>query len=143
MHSMPWIIALHVSSMVVWFAGLFYLPRLFVYHAMSSDEISLERFKVMERRLYIMTNIGFVGTAIFGFWLVFAYAWDAYSSTGWLHAKLTLVAILIGHHFYCRKLMIDFREDRNIRSDKFYRIVNEIPVIPMFVIIILVIVKPF
>ena len=140
---MPWIVALHISFMVVWFSGLFYLPRLFVYHAMSSDEISLERFKVMERRLYIMTHIGFVGTAVFGIWLLMSYAWEAYSSTGWLMVKLTLVALLVGQHFYCGKLMRDLRDGINVRTDKFYRIVNEIPVIPMFAIVILVVVKPF
>lgn len=140
---MSWIVALHISFMVVWFSGLFYLPRLYVYHAMSTDAISNERFKVMERRLYIMTNIGFGGTAVFGVWLLMAYAWQAYATTGWLITKLILVAILIGHHFYCGKLMRDFRDDKNTRLDKFYRIVNEIPVIPMFAIIILVVVKPF
>lgn len=140
---MLWVKAFHISFMVVWFSGLFYLPRLFVYHAMAEDSISKDRFKIMERRLYVMTNIGLVGTALFGVWLLIAYAWQAYGSSIWLTAKLLLVAVLIGHHFYCGKLMKDFREERNIRSDKFYRIVNEIPVIPMFAIIILVVVKPF
>ena len=140
---MPWIVALHISFMVMWFSGLFYLPRLFVYHAMSTDEISIERFKIMERRLYVMTNIGFGGTAVFGVWLLIAYAWQTYATSGWLMTKLILVAILIAHHFYCGKLLRDFRDNKNIRSDKFYRIVNEIPVLPMFAIIILVVVKPF
>lgn len=140
---MAWVVAFHISFMVVWFSGLFYLPRLFVYHAMADDTISKERFKVMERRLYIMTNIGLVGTAVLGVWLLMAYAWQAYAGSIWLTVKLVLVAVLIGHHFYCGKLMKDFRDERNIRNDKFYRIVNEIPVIPMFVIIIMVVVKPF
>jgi putative membrane protein len=140
---MAWVVAFHISFMVVWFSGLFYLPRLFVYHALAEDAVSKERFKVMERRLYVMTNIGLVGTAVLGVWLLIAYAWQAYAGTVWLTTKLVLVAVLIGHHFYCGKLMKDFREERNVRSDKFYRIVNEIPVIPMFVIIIMVVVKPF
>lgn len=140
---MSWIVAFHICFMVVWFSGLFYLPRLFVYHAMANDVISKERFIVMERRLYIMTNIGFVGTAVLGVWLLFAYAWEAYSGTGWMITKLSLVALLIAHHFYCGKLVKDFRDGANIRSDKFYRIVNEIPVIPMFVIVVMVVVKPF
>ena len=140
---MLWVKAFHISFMVVWFSGLFYLPRLFVYHALAEDTVSKERFKVMERRLYVMTNIGLIGTAVFGVWMLFAYAWQAYGSSIWLTLKLVLVVVLIAHHFYCGKLMKDFREERNPRNDKFYRIINEIPVIPMFVIIILVVVKPF
>ena len=140
---MSWVVAFHICFMVVWFSGLFYLPRLYVYHAMAEDTISKERFIIMERRLYIMTNIGFVGTAVLGVWLLLAYAWEAWASSGWMITKLLFVALLIAHHFYCGKLLRDFREDKNIRSDKFYRIVNEIPVIPMFVIIIMVVVKPF
>jgi protoporphyrinogen IX oxidase len=136
---MLWIKALHVIFMVTWFAGLFYLPRLFVYHAMSKDTTSIERFKIMERKLFygIMTPGG-VLTAIFGLWL-----WIGYGVTGgWMHIKFTLVLFLIAYHVYCGKLLHDFKNDRNTRSHVFYRWFNEVPVLLMIAIIILVIVKP-
>lgn len=137
---MLWIKALHVIFMVTWFAGLFYLPRLFVYHAMCEDRAGSERFKIMERKLYygIMTPGG-VLTIIFGIWL-----WLDYGFSGaWLHAKLLLVVVLVAYHLYCQKLLNDFKHDRNTRSHVFYRWFNEIPVVLMIAIIILVIVKPF
>ena len=140
---MPWVTAFHIIFMVVWFAGLFYLPRLFVYHAMCEDQPGKDRFIIMERKLYIMTHIGGVGTAIFGFWLLFTYGWSLFGSSGWLILKLIMVAFLIAFHFYCGKLVNDFKLERNIRAHKFYRIVNELPVIPLLVIIIMVVVKPF
>ena len=136
---MLWIKALHVIFMVTWFAGLFYLPRLFVYHAMSTDKTSIERFKIMERKLFygIMTPGG-VLTVIFGLWL-----WIGYGVTGgWMHIKFTLVLLLIAYHVYCGKLLNDFKADRNTRSHVFYRWFNEFPVLLMIAIIILVIVKP-
>ena len=142
MHTMPWIVSLHVIFMVMWFAGLFYLPRLFVYHAMCDDKPGDERFKIMERKLYIITNIGFGGALIFGLILVFSYAWSTYSATGWFWIKSVMVVVLIAYHFYCGKLMRDFRDGKNIRSHKFYRWINEIPVLPLFVIIFAVMVKP-
>ena len=140
---MLWLVAFHVIFVIIWFAGLFYLPRLYVYHAMCDDEPGKERFKVMERKLYVMTNIGAVGTAIFGLWLLFAYAYDSYSNTVWLWVKLLFVVILYAFHGYCGRLLKDFREGINIRSHKFYRMVNEIPTIPLLVVVIMVIVKPF
>ena len=136
---MLWIKALHVIFMVTWFAGLFYLPRLFVYHAMSTDKTSIDRFKIMERKLFygIMTPGG-VLTAIFGLWM-----WLGYGVTGgWMHIKFTLVLVLIAYHIYCGKLLNDFKTDRNTRSHVFYRWFNEFPVLLMIAIIILVIVKP-
>lgn len=136
---MLWIKAIHVIFMVTWFAGLFYLPRLFVYHAMSQDETSIERFKIMEQKLFygIMTPGG-VLTVIFGLWM-----WLGYGITGgWMHIKFTLVLLLIAYHIYCGKLLRDFRADRNTRSHIFYRWFNEFPVLLMIAIIILVIVKP-
>ncbi len=136
---MLWIKALHVIFMVTWFAGLFYLPRLFVYHAMSEDKTSIERFKIMERKLFygIMTPGG-VLTVIFGLWM-----WIGYGVTGgWMHIKFTLVLVLIAYHVYCGKLLQDFKTDRNTRSHVFYRWFNEFPVLLMIAIIILVIVKP-
>ncbi len=137
---MLWIKSLHVIFMVTWFAGLFYLPRLFVYHAMSTDQPSIDRFKIMERKLFygIMTPGG-VLTIVFGMWL-----WLGYGFSGaWLHAKLTLVLVLVAYHIYCGKLLSDFKHDRNTRSHIFYRWFNEFPVLLMVAIIILVIVKPF
>jgi putative membrane protein len=136
---MLWVKALHIIFMVTWFAGLFYLPRLFVYHAMSDDPPSVERFKVMERKLYygIMTP-GAVLTIIFGFWL-----WLGFGISGsWLHTKLLLVAVLIAYHYYCGKLLSDFRQDRNQHSHIYYRWFNEIPVVLLIAIVILVVVKP-
>ncbi|MES1981289.1 MAG: protoporphyrinogen oxidase HemJ [Pseudomonadota bacterium] len=136
---MLWIKSFHVIFMVTWFAGLFYLPRLFVYHAMSSDSTSIERFKIMERKLYfgIMTP-GAVLTVLLGLWL-----WLGYGITGiWMHIKFTLVLLLLAYHWYCGKLLRDFKHDRNTRSHVFYRWFNEFPVLLLIVIVILVIVKP-
>jgi putative membrane protein len=139
---MDWIVALHLIFMVTWFAGLFYLPRLFVYHAMSTDTISLERFKVMERKLYygIMTPGG-VLTTLFGVWLLIAH-WDAYQPLLWMHAKLILAATLWVYHLYCGKLLQDFKKDQNTRTHVFYRWLNEFPTLILFGIIILVVIKP-
>lgn len=126
--------------MVTWFAGLFYLPRLFVYHAMSNDAPGIERFKVMERKLYygIMTP-GAVLTILFGLWLWLGYG----ISGGWLHAKLALVIVLVGYHLYCGRLLVDFKYDHNRHSHVYYRWFNEIPVVILIVVVILVVVKPF
>jgi len=133
--------SLHIIFMVAWFAGLFYLPRLFVYHALATDAIGIERFKVMERRLYrgIMTPSAIL-TVAFGMWL-----WLGYGITGhWLHAKVALVAILVVHHVWLGKLVRDFAADRNTHSDRFYRWINEIPALPILVLVVfLVVMKPF
>jgi putative membrane protein len=136
---MLWIKSLHIIFMVTWFAGLFYLPRLFVYHAMSDDRPSIERFKVMERKLFygIMTP-GAVLTIVFGVWLWLSYGF----SGGWLHAKLALVAVLIVYHLYCGKLLADFKHDRNQHGHVYYRWFNEIPVVILIAVVILVVVKP-
>ena len=140
---MLWVKSFHVIFMVTWFAGLFYLPRLFVYHAMSDDTISNERFKVMERKLFfgIMTPGGIL-TTVFGLWMLFAYGWQAYGNMMWLHAKLVLVVLLIAYHIYCFKLVKDFKLDRNQKGHVFYRWFNEFPVLLLIAIIILVIVRP-
>ena len=138
---MLWVKALHIIFMVTWFAGLFYLPRLFVYHALAEDPVSIERFKVMERKLYYGIMMpSMVLTAVFGLWL-----WLGYGITGnWLMAKLALVIVLIAHHFWLGQLMRDFRRDANRHSHVFYRWINEIPAAPiLFAVVILVVVKPF
>ena len=141
---MLWIKAIHLISVITWFAALFYLPRLFVYHAMAEDEISIERFKIMERKLYrgIMMP-SFVITTLMGLWLLQSYAWEVYSTQYWLQLKLLLVVFLIIYHFYCGHLVSVFVKDKNTRSHTFYRWFNEIPVLILISIIILVVVKPF
>jgi putative membrane protein len=131
----------HIVFMVSWFAGLFYLPRLFVYHAQATDAVGLERFKVMERRLYrgIMTP-SMIATLVLGIWLWLGYGIGG----GWMHAKLALVAILIAHHVWLGKLARDFAADRNKHSHTFYRWINEIPALPILVgVVYLVVAKPF
>ncbi len=137
---MLWVKAGHIIFMVTWFAGMFYLPRLFVYHAMSDDQISHERFKIMERKLYygIMTPGGIL-TIIFGLWLWLGYG----ISGGWLYTKIAIVIALVFYHIYCGKLLLDFKHNRNRRSHIYYRWLNEAPVIALIAIIILVEVKPF
>jgi len=139
-----WLKALHLIFMVTWFAGLFYLPRLFVYHAMSDDAISNERFKIMERKLFygIMTP-GAILTLVFGIWMLFDYAWAAYATSGWLHAKLALIGLLLVYHVLCGKYVRDFKADRNLHGHVYYRWFNEFPVILLVAIIILASVKPF
>lgn len=140
---MLWIKSLHVIFMVTWFAGLFYLPRLYVYHAMSDDQISNERFKIMERKLFygIMTPGGIL-TVVFGLVLLQGYAWAAYGDMLWLHIKLALVVLLIVYHIYCGKLLQDFKHDRNQKSHVFYRWFNEFPVLLLIAIVILVFIRP-
>ena len=137
---MLWVKALHVVFMVTWFAGLFYLPRLFVYHAQSADSVSIERFKVMERKLFfgIMTPGAVLTVASgVGLWLGWGF------SGGWLHAKIALVAVLVVYHGWCAKLLADFKHDRNAHSHVWLRWFNEFPVLVLTAIVILVVVKPF
>ncbi len=140
---MLWVKAFHVIFMVTWFAGLFYLPRLYVYHAMSDDSVSNERFKIMERKLFygIMTP-GAIITVLLGIWMLHGYAWEAYKGEMWLHIKLTLVLALIGYHVWCWKLLKDFKFDRNTRSHVFYRWFNEAPVLGLIAIVLLVYIRP-
>jgi putative membrane protein len=137
---MLWIKALHIVFVVAWFAGLFYLPRLFVYHALSEDTPSKERFKVMERKLYrgIMTPAMVIALAT-GLWMWLGYGFGG----GWLHAKVALVAVLVAYHFWMRALMLDFARDANRRTHVFFRWVNEIPVVILIAVVVLVVVKPF
>ena len=134
---------LHIVFMVTWFAGIFYLPRLFVYHALAppEDRIGIDRFKTMERKLYFgIMAPGAVLTVAFGLWLWFGYG----ASGGWLHVKLTLVLVLIALHVYFGMLLRDFARNRNRHGHVFYRWLNEIPALPLLVAIVwLVVAKPF
>ncbi len=140
---MQWILAFHIIFMVTWFAGLFYLPRLYVYHTMSNDKASIERFKIMERKLlYGITTPGGILTTVFGVWL-WSYSWGGYMQMGWFHAKMFLVALLWVFHIYCWKLYLDFKNDKNKHTHVFYRWLNEFPVVVLVGAVILAIVKPF
>jgi protoporphyrinogen IX oxidase len=137
---MLWVKSLHIVFVVTWFAALFYLPRLFVYHAQASDPLSIERFKLMERRLLrgIMTPSA-VLTLIFGLWL-----WLGFGFSGnWLIAKLGLVLLLFVYHMVCARIVTEFRADRNRHSERWYRVFNEVPAVLLIAIVILVVVKPF
>lgn len=138
-----WLKAFHVIFMVAWFAGIFYLPRLFVYHAQSESETVHEQLKVMERRLlYFITPFAIL-TLVFGLALMWVYGSAWLKASGWLHVKLVLVTILYVYHGYCFKILADFKHNKNTRSHKFYRVFNELPVLALFAIIILAVVKPF
>jgi protoporphyrinogen IX oxidase len=138
---MLWVKSLHIVFMVTWFAGLFYLPRLFVYHALATDKVSLDRFALMERKLFwgIMTPGGAL-TVVFGVWLWLGWFRGAGS---WLHAKMALVALLVAYHLGCWRLMRALAEGRNRRSHVWYRWFNEVPVLILFATVLLVVLKPF
>ncbi len=141
---MLWIKALHVVFMVTWFAGLFYLPRIFVYHAMSdpSNKGQIDTFKVMERKLLAITNIGALLTIVFGTVLLVVWL-PGLMTLAWMKIKLLLVVALFGYHLYCAKLVKVFRDDANTHSHVWYRWFNEVPVAGLFGIVIMVIVRPF
>ena len=135
--------SLHVIAMVTWFAGLFYLPRLFVYHAMAEDQVSIDRFKVMERKLYYgITTPGGLVTVLFGVWLIVHLGWDWFVAATWLHVKLSLVALLVAYHVYLGVVLNRFKHDRNTRSHRFYRIINELPVLILVAVVLLAFIKP-
>ncbi len=131
--------ALHIIFVTSWFAGLFYLPRLFVNHAMATDKATIERLALMENKLYrFMTPLGILAVAL-GMWLWFGFGFAG----GWLHLKTTLVTFLIVYHLYCGRLMRAFAEGRNTRSHVWYRFFNEVPVLVLFACVFLVVLKPF
>lgn len=142
---MLWIKAFHIIFVVTWFAGLFYLPRLFVYHAemqaAGHDESAHQRFVVMQRRLLGITHIGAALALFFGLWLL--WRTPGFLQTGWLHAKLALVVLLLGYHGFCMRLHGDFRRGTNRRSPRWLRIFNEAPALLLVAIVCLVVVKPF
>jgi len=138
-----WLKAWHLIGMVTWFAGLFYLPRLFVYHAMSDDKASKDRFKVMERKLYYgITTPGGIFTLALGLWMLYDYAWTAWGGHLWLTVKLLLIGLLIAYHLYCGKLVADFKHDRNTRSHVWFRWFNELPVLALIAIVLLAVLRP-
>ena len=138
---MLWVKAFHIIFMVTWFAGLFYLPRLFVYHAMTDDAATAAQFKVMERKLYFgITTPGGILTVIFGLWLWLGFG--AGAGSNWLIAKLVLVAILIGYHLWRGRLVAEFRDNKNRHSHVFYRWFNELPTLVLVVAVLLAVFKP-
>jgi putative membrane protein len=139
---MLWVKAIHLFFVIAWMAVLFYLPRLFVYHAMCEDEPGKERFKIMERKLYRGMGLPtMLGSLIFGIWLITLV--PGYMSSGWMHAKLLLVVILIGYHHWCGWHVKQFAKDNNQKSHVYFRWFNEVPTVSLLLIVILVIVKPF
>jgi len=137
---MLWVKALHVVFVVTWFAGLFYLPRLFVYHATTGDTTGLARFIVMERRLFFIMSIGALLAVLFG--LAMIVAAPGYLAMGWLRAKLLLVAALVGYHFWCYRLMLQLRTGAQPHTQRWYRLFNEVPGLLLLAIVILAVVKP-
>jgi len=140
---MLWIKAFHIVALVAWFAGLFYLPRLFVYHADAKDTISIERFKLMEKRLYYaITWPAAIVTTVLGLYLL-SYNFSYYMKSGWMHAKLTLVLVLWAYHLGCGHYLKRFAQDGNTKTSRFFRVYNEMPTLILVSIVILVVVKPF
>jgi len=137
-----WLKAFHVIFMVAWFAGIFYLPRLFVNHAETQSKEVSEQLKGMERRLLLFVTPFALFTLILGVAIIMAYGSAWFVAATWLHIKLTLVIILFIYHGYCFKLLKTFQQDKNTRSGKFYRIFNEVPVLILFAVIILAYIKP-
>lgn len=139
---MLWVKAFHIIAVVCWFAGLFYLPRLFVYHAMSEDELSKDRFVIMERKLFwgITTPSGIV-TILLGAWLLIANS-SYFMAWWWMHVKLALVALLVVYHITCWWYMRALREGSNTHTHRFFRLFNELPVLLLVGIIVLIVVKP-
>lgn len=137
--------SLHIIFMVTWFAAVFYLPRLFVYHTQTLkdgniiDELGYDRFCIMERKLFVMMSIGALFTVVFGFWLMGVFK----ISGGWLGLKLAFVGLLIAFHVWCGFTISAFKNKRKVKSEKFYRLINEVPVVALFAIVFLAIIKPF
>jgi protoporphyrinogen IX oxidase len=138
-----WLKAFHIIAVVTWFAAIFYLPRLFVYHTAAEDEIGRERFKVMEGKLYrIIMRPSMIATLVFGISLL-AIGWSAFAPTVWLWLKLLGVVALLGYHHYCGRIIRALAVDQNPHSERFYRMFNEVPALLLIVIVVLVVVKPF
>lgn len=138
---MLWLKAFHVIFMVTWFAGLFYLPRLYVYHCQVRDAEGLARFSVMERKLFIIMTIGMLGTVALGLWLWLGY-WG-WPGPAWLHGKFALALGLLAYHFWLLRLQRQFARGENHHSERYYRLINEIPAVFLIAMVILAIVKPY
>jgi len=140
---MLWVKALHIVFVISWFAGLFYLPRIFVNLAMEADAASVQRLLLMARKLFRFMTMLAVPAVAFGLWLYLGYGIGRGPGQGWMHAKLALVLVLIGYHHGCGVLLRKFEAGRNTRSHTFYRWFNELPVLVLLAVVILVVVKPF
>ncbi|MGE0060446.1 MAG: protoporphyrinogen oxidase HemJ [Xanthobacteraceae bacterium] len=140
-----WLKAFHIIAVISWMAGMLYLPRLFVYHCDApAGSAQSETFKVMERRLLkAIINPAMIATWLLGLALIWLMGWEAFKQSGWLHAKLVLVLVMSGVHGMLSRYVRDFAADRNRKSQKFYRIINEVPTLLMILIVVLVVVKPF
>lgn len=136
-----WIKALHLFFMVAWMAGIFYLPRLFVYHASTDNQAIKDQFKIMERRLWFFVTPFALLTLIFGVWLISLYGKEWFAAAKWLHIKLVLVIAIYIYHFYLYKLLKQFARDENNHTARFYRFLNEAPVLVLLAIISLAVVK--
>jgi len=139
---MLWFKALHIIFVITWFAGLFYLPRLFVHHALSEDAATKERLKIMEGKLYRFTGPSMALTIILGLVLLLPN-WNIYVSFGWIYVKLFFVILLVIYHVWCGRIVKTFANDANTKSHIWYRWFNEAPVLALFAIVILAVVKPF
>lgn len=138
-----WIKSFHIIGVVCWFAGLFYLPRLFVYHSATADQAGRDRFKIMEGKLYrVIMRPSMIVSLVFGIWML-VLGWSAFASSGWLWLKLAAVVALLGYHYYCARIVFQLADDQNPHSEKFYRMFNEAPALLLILIVILVVVKPF
>lgn len=138
-----WLKALHIFFMLAWMAGIFYLPRLYVYHAEAKEQNVRDYLKVMERRLWWFVTPFALLTLVFGVLLIYTYGRDWFRASSWLHIKLALLVIIYGYHIYLYKLLKVFARDENTRSPRFYRFLNEVPVLAILAIVILAVVKPF
>ena len=140
---MIWIKALHIIFMVAWFAGIFYLPRLFVNHAMSDEKAVHKQLELMEQKLYRFITPWMILTLAFGIWLLIDYAWVAYSQMLWLKIKLALIVPLVAYHFYCGRVIKQLKINPHLRSHIWFRWFNEVPVLILFAVVLLAVAKPF
>ncbi len=138
---MLWVKSLHIIAVISWFAAIFYLPRLFVYHAMAEDQISRDRFKIMERKLYrAIGTPAMIATLVFGVWTA-SFNWDYYRAATWFWCKVFLVILVVGYHHACGVYIRKFAREEPVPGHKFFRVFNELPVLVLFAIVFLVVLK--